>query len=35
MLIVVRYNTKFGIYKPNCGIENVMWAWGHDEYMYR
>ncbi|KAL7461065.1 hypothetical protein ACHAXS_001500 [Conticribra weissflogii] len=30
-----RYNSKFGVYEPHCGIDNLMWAWGHDEYMYR
>lgn len=30
-----RYNTEYGIYEPNCGIDNLMFAWGHDEYMYR
>mmetsp|Transcript_90 Transcript_90/g.137 ORF Transcript_90/g.137 Transcript_90/m.137 type:complete len:299 (-) Transcript_90:124-1020(-) len=30
-----RYNTKYGIYQPQCGIDNLMFAWGHDEYMYR
>jgi len=30
-----RYNTKCGIYEPGCGIQNLMFAWGHDEYMYR
>lgn len=29
-----RYNTKYGIYKPNCGIDNIMLSWGHDEYLY-
>ncbi|XP_053572283.1 inositol oxygenase isoform X2 [Bombina bombina] len=29
------YSTKYGIYEPNCGLENVMMSWGHDEYMYR
>ncbi|EPQ31948.1 uncharacterized protein PFL1_00147 [Pseudozyma flocculosa PF-1] len=29
-----RYNTKFGIYQPNCGLKNVMLSWGHDEYLY-
>ena len=24
-----------GIYEAGCGIENLMFAWGHDEYMYR
>ncbi|KAG7692055.1 hypothetical protein KL930_001583 [Ogataea haglerorum] len=28
------YNTKYGIYSPHCGLENVMLSWGHDEYMY-
>ncbi|QSZ28828.1 hypothetical protein DSL72_003333 [Monilinia vaccinii-corymbosi] len=29
-----RYNTKYGVYKPNCGLDNVMMSWGHDEYLY-
>ncbi|XP_033609048.1 inositol oxygenase isoform X2 [Cryptotermes secundus] len=29
------YNTKFGIYKPNCGLEDEVMSWGHDEYMYQ
>nr|CAB3263846.1 inositol oxygenase-like [Phallusia mammillata] len=29
-----RYNTKYGMYEPNCGLENVLMSWGHDEYMY-
>jgi len=29
------YNTKYGMYKPNCGLENVKLSWGHDEYFYR
>lgn len=28
------YNTKYGIYSPNCGLDNVMLSWGHDEYLY-
>ncbi|KAI0880708.1 DUF706-domain-containing protein [Annulohypoxylon maeteangense] len=28
------YNTKFGIYSPGCGMDNVMLSWGHDEYLY-
>lgn len=28
------YNTKYGIYSKNCGLDNVMLSWGHDEYMY-
>jgi inositol oxygenase len=29
------YNTKFGIYEPNCGLRNVKMSWGHDEYVYQ
>ncbi|THG96497.1 hypothetical protein EW145_g7770 [Phellinidium pouzarii] len=25
------YASKYGIYKPGCGLENVMLSWGHDE----
>lgn len=28
------YRTKYGIYSPNCGLDNIMLSWGHDEYMY-
>jgi len=28
------FSTKNGIYEPNCGISNLMFSWGHDEYMY-
>lgn len=24
------YNTKYGMYEKNCGIENLMMSWGHD-----
>lgn len=30
-----KYNTKYGIYKPNVGLENLTLSWGHDEYMYQ
>lgn len=30
-----RYNTKYGIYTPNCGLDKVLFSWGHDEYMAR
>mmetsp|Transcript_30034 Transcript_30034/g.59651 ORF Transcript_30034/g.59651 Transcript_30034/m.59651 type:complete len:320 (-) Transcript_30034:8-967(-) len=30
-----RYNSKFGIYQPGCGLDRLKIAWGHDEYMYR
>jgi len=29
-----RYNTKYGVYEPNCGLKNVQLSWGHDEYVY-
>lgn len=29
------YSTLSGIYKENCGLDNVTMSWGHDEYMYR
>lgn len=28
------YNTKYGVYEPNCGLKNVHLSWGHDEYVY-
>lgn len=27
--------TKYGIYTPNCGLDNVHMSWGHDEYLYQ
>ncbi len=30
-----RYNTQYGVYKPNCGLDNVLLSWGHDEYVYQ
>ncbi|MGB0125289.1 MAG: inositol oxygenase family protein [Silvibacterium sp.] len=32
---VPEYQTLYGIYEPNCGLENVHLSWGHDEYIYR
>jgi inositol oxygenase len=32
---VPEYQTLYGIYQPNCGLENVHLSWGHDEYVYR
>lgn len=32
---VPEYQTQYGIYKPNCGLEKVHLSWGHDEYIYR
>lgn len=28
------YGTKYGIYSPGCGMDNIMLSWGHDEYLY-
>lgn len=30
-----KYNTKYGMYSPNCGLDKVTMSWGHDEYLYR
>jgi inositol oxygenase len=29
------YNSKYGVYEPNCGLRNVDMSWGHDEYVYQ
>ncbi len=29
------YQTKYGIYAPNCGLDKVHLSWGHDEYIYQ
>jgi inositol oxygenase len=29
-----RYQSKYGVYSPNCGLRNVHLSWGHDEYVY-
>ena len=31
---IEEYNTENGIYSPNCGIDNLLFAYGHDEYIY-
>jgi inositol oxygenase len=31
---VPEYQTQYGIYEPNCGLDNVHLSWGHDEYIY-
>ncbi|KAM7183527.1 myo-inositol oxygenase [Naviculisporaceae sp. PSN 640] len=28
------YSTRYGIYSPQCGVENLIMSWGHDEYLY-
>lgn len=30
-----RYSSKYGIYEANCGIDNCLVAWGHDEYLFQ
>ncbi|XP_062516221.1 inositol oxygenase-like [Corticium candelabrum] len=30
-----RYNTKYGVYQPYCGLKDVHMSWGHDEYLYQ
>lgn len=29
------YQTKFGIYTPHCGFDELLMSWGHDEYFYQ
>jgi len=29
-----RFNTKYGVYTHQCGLDNVHMSWGHDEYLY-
>lgn len=28
------FNTRYGVYEPNCGLDQVHMSWGHDEYLY-
>jgi inositol oxygenase len=28
------YQTRNGIYEEGCGLDNVHFSWGHDEYLY-
>jgi inositol oxygenase len=30
-----RYNTKYGVYSHQCGLDNIHMSWGHDEYLYQ
>ena len=32
---VPEYQSLYGIYEPNCGLDKVHMSWGHDEYIYR
>ena len=29
-----RFNTPTGMYEANCGLDNCLKAWGHDEYLW-
>jgi len=29
------YQTRCGIYREGCGLDNVHLSWGHDEYLYQ
>ena len=31
---VSEYRSRLGIYEEGCGLDRVMLAWGHDEYLY-
>ena len=31
---ISKYQTRLGIYKEGCGLDNVRMSWGHDEYLY-
>lgn len=28
------YQTEYGMYEPECGLDRVLMSWGHDEYLY-
>jgi inositol oxygenase len=30
----LKYNTELGIYTKNCGLKNLLFSFGHDEYLY-
>lgn len=32
---VAAYQSEYGIYEPNTGLDNVTMSWGHDEYLYQ
>jgi len=31
---IAEYQTASGIYEVECGLDNVLMSWGHDEYLY-
>src|SRR6267142_1491142 len=32
---IPEYQTEYGIYEPNCGLDKVHLSFGHDEYIYQ
>ena len=30
-----RYASETGMYVPGCGVQSLLFAWGHDEYLYQ
>jgi inositol oxygenase len=34
-MMEARYSTPMGIYESGCGLHNLKYAYGHDEYMYQ
>lgn len=34
-LLCEKYNHKYGIYQPNCGFNQLIMSFGHDEYIYQ
>ena len=32
---VAQYQTPCGLYAPGCGLSQVEFSWGHDEYLYQ
>jgi inositol oxygenase len=32
---VPEYQTRHGVYEPNCGLSKTDMSWGHDEYLYQ
>ena len=31
---IADYQTECGIYQPQCGLDQLLLSWGHDEYLY-
>lgn len=29
------YSSELGMYSPRCGLDNLLFAYGHDEYLYQ